>query len=116
MSISSSICVHLTFPTSQKILPQINLTSIFLQLLIHTIVFIVNFRLNERILNTDKSRHLHLVDSHLIKGLIDEMLYTTSKHHDNDIHHLTHWIIGDFGQPESRRLLKNALEQMVSDM
>lgn len=69
-------------------------------------------RLNERILNTDKSRHLDLIGSHSSTRLIDEMLYTTSKHHNKDIHHLTHWIIGDFGQHESRRLLKNALEQM----
>lgn len=75
----------------------------------------VYFRLNERILNTDKSRHLDLIGSHSTTGLIGAMLYTTSKHHNKDIHHLTHWIVGDFDQSDSRCLLKNALEQMVSN-
>lgn len=69
-------------------------------------------RLNERILNTEKSRFLDLT-----KGLAkvgESMRYVTSKHHTDEVKPLTYWLLADLSQSDHRDLLSSALEQMVS--
>lgn len=70
-------------------------------------------RLNERILNTEKSRFLDLT-----KGLAkvgESMRYVTSKHHTDEVKPLTYWLLADLSQSDHRELLSSALEQMVSE-
>uniref|UniRef100_A0A1B6BXN7 UDP-glucose:glycoprotein glucosyltransferase n=1 Tax=Clastoptera arizonana TaxID=38151 RepID=A0A1B6BXN7_9HEMI len=71
-------------------------------------------RLNERILNTDKSRYLDLSGSESSAVLIENMKYITSKHHTSSIQPLTYWLVVDLTKSESRTMLVSALEQMRS--
>ncbi|KAG8311333.1 UDP-glucose:glycoprotein glucosyltransferase 1 [Homalodisca vitripennis] len=69
-------------------------------------------RLNERILNTEKSRYLDLVK--VAAKLGESVTYVTSKHHTDGVQPLTYWLVADLSQPDHRELLSNALDQMKS--
>lgn len=66
------------------------------------------FRLNEKILNTEKSRYLDLVKS--VAKLSESMNYMSK----GKLQPLTYWVVADLNQPTHRELLINALEQMVN--
>lgn len=69
------------------------------------------FRLNSRILNSEKSKNLDLSDL-LIANKIEKMKYITKKK-AGTIALLTFWIVADFESSFGRALLMNALEYLV---
>ncbi|XP_075236839.1 UDP-glucose-glycoprotein glucosyltransferase isoform X2 [Lycorma delicatula] len=81
-------------------------------------------RLNDRILNIEKSRFIDLVSSAkpcpITETLLNDIKYASlNKKHDisptsDEIHLLSNWVITDVNTQNGRELLNNALEQMRS--
>lgn len=65
-------------------------------------------RLNERVLNTEKSRYFELVKSG--SKLNEAVMYASI----DGVHPLTIWVVADMSQPTHRDLLVNALDHSVS--
>lgn len=68
-------------------------------------------RLNSRVLNSEKSKYIDLLDSTTAK-VIDHMYYLTKKK-PGSTSLLTIWLVVDLELPAGQAILQNALEYLV---